>query len=50
MGEVPLYAEASSPTLVKVGYVCPGVELRANLKSNLPQMPPLRVGICTGVD
>ena len=26
--------------------VHPGVELRANYKSNLPQMPPLRGGIC----
>ena len=28
----------------------PGVELRANIKVNLPQMPPLRGGICMGVD
>ena len=28
----------------------PGVELRENLKSNLPKMPPLRGGICIGVD
>ena len=31
-------------------HIHPGVELRGNIKSSLPQVPPLRNGICMGVD